>query len=343
LASGVLDSNMSPKLEDNETMLDKPSSSSSLSSVKTVQSSSLGSRWSEEAVGKTVVLFECGEKEVQKIREFRAKVAHVDHWKNNPHDAVMFLREHHGNVAKAAKMFCKMVKWRLENDVDDMLTSYKPPYAFRYNPIAVLKGTDKEGNPIHYERVGAADTLSFYRRFGHDAYVRQAIWVREMDTRGSWIDDYEARYGHRYRQLTVVMDMEGLNSTHIRPQLMTMLQDCLRIVQDYYPNISKRIIILRAPMVFKLLWGIMKHFMDENMRNAMIMTTPYNYKEVLDKFVDRKVLPPIVEGGKGEAQPGYDVYWPGGPLPDDIDGHSSSDDETTTGATNQTSPSWGIF
>jgi hypothetical protein len=41
-------------------------------------------------------------------------------------------------------------QWRIENDVDTILDTYKPPKVLLdYLPSAILAGYDKEGDPIY--------------------------------------------------------------------------------------------------------------------------------------------------------------------------------------------------
>jgi len=276
-------------------------------------------RWSDAEVKTAVKIFQLTSTEEERLQELKDAVADVDHWMNNAHDAVMFLKEHHGKVKKCDKMFRKMVAWREENGIERLLEEFVPPPGFHYAPVAILQGVGREAEPIHYEGFGIADTSELVQRYGRDEYFKRAMWLREMDTWGSWTEDYIEKHGQRHTQVIAIMDMEGLSSQDVRPHLMLLLQEILRCIQDYYPNLCKKVVMLRGPLLFKLTWFTIKGFFDANLRKSIVVTDSSNYLEVLDEMIDRAVLPQIVQGGKGDAVHGFNVVWTGGEIPDDDD------------------------
>ena len=53
------------------------------------------------------------------------------------------------------EMFKNMIEWRKENNVETILKDYTPDkLLWRYYPGAMLKGYDKEGDPVYLERLG---------------------------------------------------------------------------------------------------------------------------------------------------------------------------------------------
>lgn len=63
----------------------------------------------------------------------------------------------------------------------------------------------------------------------------------------------------------------------------------------------QRMIIIRAPSIFRYVWAVAKHFFRQSARNKMIFASK-NYVEVLDNYIDRHVLPPsIAPGGYGQV------------------------------------------
>ena len=125
--------------------------------------------------------------------------------------------------------------------------------------------------------------------------------------------------------------MKGLSAKNISPSLLSVGQTVSRIVQDYYPSFAKRIIILRAPMIFQIAYNALKPFIDASMREKLIITTEKNYKQVLEQYVDPNVLPSeIYPGGTAVAVDEFDTVWKGGKIPDHEEAPLTEDREVLT-------------
>jgi hypothetical protein len=179
------------------------------------------------------------------------------HWKNDPFEVVRFCKDFHFNVDLVHSKFCKMIAWRQEHKVDSILQDYSPPTLFRYFPFGVLADLDHDGDPIYIERTGMADTLGLLKRYGKEEMTQQAIWVRELMTRGPWLEQEEndeeqqqqpsspktsSSQPHKQRKFkyfTVILDMKGLNRHHLHPSLIPVGQHVTRLVQDNYAGLGK--------------------------------------------------------------------------------------------------------
>jgi CRAL/TRIO domain len=184
------------------------------------------------------------------------------HWKNDPFEVVRFCNDFHFNVDLVHSKFCKMIAWRQEHKVDSILQDYSPPPLFRYFPFGVLADLDHDGDPIYIERTGMADTLGLLKRYGKEEMIQQAIWVRELMTRGPWLEQEEKdgeqqqqpsspptssqpRKKRKFKYFTVILDMKGLNRHHLHPSLIPVGQHVTRLVQDNYAGLGK---VKRTPI-----------------------------------------------------------------------------------------------
>jgi hypothetical protein len=81
----------------------------------------------------------------------------VEHWKNTPDTAVRFLRARPGDVAAALTMFCNMIQWRQDHQVDIIREDYDPSQIFieKFSG-AIWQGLDKDGDPIFVGRMRLA-------------------------------------------------------------------------------------------------------------------------------------------------------------------------------------------
>ena len=103
---------------------------------------------------------------------------------------------------------------------------------------------------------------------------------------------------------------------------MGLLKRMARISQDFYAGMAKRVIILRAPALFEFGWNnVVKHFFDPHIRDLIVFSNADNYLEVLDTFIDLRVLPACLAPGHGEgmAMPFYfrKVHLEGGLIPEE--------------------------
>ncbi|CAB9531082.1 SEC14-like protein 2 [Seminavis robusta] len=282
--------------------------------------------WSEKNVQAAIDLWELTDEQVDRLKELQLNLKDCSHhFKYDPHIILRYMTSPLGHDAEP--LFRKMVQWREDNNIDNMLHEYNPPQILLdYNTAAILKDYDREGDPIYVERGGATDGHGFLKRFTRDELMEFMIYTRELNTQGYWIDEYERRQGRKVRDVTVVYDLKGLNSHHLSPQVLQFFKDVQSMNQERYPGPIKRMIIIRAPAIFRVCWNVVKHFFPPSSRKKMIFAGKHYHKD-LEKYIDLEVLPPCIwEGGKGEPAPGLPRRIVGGPIPD----HVRRDDQPQT-------------
>ena len=279
------------------------------------------SQWSDESVNRTTELWGLSCNDRTNLIELGMRLQDTgNHSKNNPADAVRFLIANSGDVTSAELKFRNMISWRHQHNVDKMLLHYHPPKLLvNHYPGAVLRGMDNEGDPIFLSRLGVTDTAGMLLQYGRSEMINHAIWLRELICTGKWIQEYEKIHKKPVKQALVIEDIHGIQILHIlcnRP-LLSLYAEIMRLDQDNYPEAAKKIIILRAPALFHIIWNVVQHFFDTNVREKMIFTTRNNYVDVLSQHLDISVLPPTIipKLGKGVASDGMPSNFVGGRLP----------------------------
>lgn len=283
--------------------------------------------WSPENIERCRKLWNLTPDETGQLQVLGNKLADIKHVKNKPFELVRFLKEYKLKPQHVIEeKFRAMIEWRRENNVDNLLEDYRPPSLYRYFPAGVVQGRDKEGDPIHIERTGVADSSGLLQRYGREEMIKQAIWLREVQSRGTWHQDYESAQRHPVTQFTVIMDMKDLKARNISPSLLAVGQQVSKIVQSYYPGYTKRIIVIRASPIFQIAYNALKPFIDEDMKDKIIIAGGKNYCKVLEQYMDLCVLPrEICDLGKGAAVPDFqNVVWQGGKIPsyEETDNHA---------------------
>jgi CRAL/TRIO domain len=278
----------------------------------------------------------------------------ANHSKTVPLQVVRFLRARPGNVDAAEIMFRNMIAWRRQNKVDSILHDYTPPDEIvQHFPGAILQGLDKQGDPIFLSRTGVTDGAGLVQKYGREEMIRHAIWLRELVSRGEWLEECEQQQQQQkdnhnnsdgggddddddqpvnnklqgqqqqqprlpMRRMTLIDDLEGLSVFQIvknRP-LLNVYHEVMQLDQNNYPETCKKLLIIRAPALFRMVWMVIKHFFDPGVIQKMVFCSPANYRQVLQEHIhDLKILPScIVPEGEGAARKGMPCNFQGGRL-----------------------------
>ncbi|CAB9505535.1 SEC14-like protein 2 [Seminavis robusta] len=303
----------------------RTSSSTTTTTTTTTTSSTSGNKWetltqwTDDSVAMVADWWNMKEDQVEKLWQLRDRLTDVTHWKNQPNEVVRYLRDAKFNVKDAEAKFRRMIQWRIDEKVDDIIHDYQPPHPLmeEYLPTTVLAATDKEGDPIWVERVGAADSWGLFKRFGQHDLIRYAVYIREVCIRGKWAEDFQQKSGGKPpMRATAIIDLGGMSFDHCRPALLPLLKEGLKIVQEYYVGFGKKIIVIRVSKLFPMVWKVAQHFCGENMKNMMVFATADNYLEVLSEYVELEKLPPcLFEGGEGHGGVAMPNSLDGGKVP----------------------------
>ena len=247
-----------------------------------------------------------------------------EHPLNHPLEVARCYVDANRNIDDAEASFRRMIAWRQQEGVDELLllsnnnnnTACKTTHLLqKYYPSCFLEGTDLEGDAIWLDRTGAGDCVALHHLVGAERFRRYTLWIREQGLRGDFARDFEQRHhGRPPAQLTVIMDMEGLGRRHLHADMIQPLEEGIRILQDYYGGMAKRILIVNAPWVFRIVWSIAQHFCNDTLKRTIVLCNPRNSKATLDKYIDRAVLPPCM-GGTGRPGVGMPQDMTGGILP----------------------------
>jgi len=236
------------------------------------------------------------------LMELGERLQDVSHPHNKASTVVRFLNTA-GNVDQAEKMFRSTIEWRKRNRVDSILKEYRPPVEMIENiPGGILNEYDKEGDPIFVDRIVAADSVELYRRYGGSELIKHGIWMRETVTNGAWVEDYHRRQGKLPSRILLVVDLEGLSRYHLNRHVLSVFGEVMKLDQENYPDVVKKILLIRVPAIFRVIWSVIKHFFSSQQVDLMEFAGKNNYREVLGRYVgDLRKLPKEVVGDIGEG------------------------------------------
>ena len=240
------------------------------------------------------------QEEERKLLQLKERLIDLkDYWANGPFELVRFVLEHscHGNVDTMEHRVRRCVHWRLQHQVDVILETFAPTILAYQFPAAIMKGLDRDGGGVVVIRQG--DPLGLLHRFGIDEVLRSLFWGLEFAIRGPW----QQQLSQRPKMVTAIIDLKGLNHRHYHPSLIAIVQRMGFALQLHYPHIAKKVLVVNAPGIFRIVWSILKPFVMPHLRMLMEVASEAETEELLNKYVDLSVLPDVLAPGKGRGKP----------------------------------------
>jgi hypothetical protein len=73
--------------------------------------------------------------------------------------------------------------------------------------------------------------------------------------------------------------------------LLSVNGESMILDQDSYRETAKKLLIIRAPTIFRMVWAIFKHFFDAGVVQKMVFCGTSGYEKVLEEFVRGFVHP----------------------------------------------------
>lgn len=191
--------------------------------------------WNHKDYEKMAELYQLDSEKRAQMKELRQLLRDIHHWKNDPFEAYRFLKEYQFDVEKAATKFRDMVAWRVSTDADSFMDNYgEPPDIFHTMPFFLLKGMDKDGDPIYVWRLGQLDIPGFLDRVGEAGmkayyqFTQEMIYTRDHGILDEW--NWQRKYyeplkkGKRFKELTLLVDLEHMNTKQFRKQAFSFLK-----------------------------------------------------------------------------------------------------------------------
>lgn len=245
---------------------------------------------------------DCSPEQLEALAKFRTEVRNMG-CTDPPYDdpyLLRFLRARKFDLPKTLLMWNNFIKWRKENNVDEILAKEFPeiPEAKKYYPHGYFR-TDKLGRPIYIERIGHLKfdplvktiPLEKLQLYFVQSYERLIFEIFPACSRAT---------GKRVEQTCYIIDLKGAGMKMFSSKMREIINLASKIGQDYYPEILGSMFIINAPMFFSGVWSVIKVFLDEKtVKKINILGS--SYQKELDKYIAPENLPDFL-GGKVTSQ-----------------------------------------
>ncbi|KAM4697984.1 SEC14-like protein 5 [Rhinophrynus dorsalis] len=233
-----------------------------------------------------------------------SSLIHLRQWLQDVHKGkipkdehiLRFLRARDFNMEKARDMLCQSLAWRKQHQVDFILETWNPPRILEEYYAGGWHYHDKDGRPLYILRLGQMDTKGLVKALGEESILRHVLSINEEGQKRC--EENTHQFGRPIRSWTCLVDLEGLNMRHLwRPGVKALLR-IIEVVEANYPETLGRLLIVRAPRVFPVLWTLVSPFINENTRQKFLIYSGNNYQGPggISDYLDKDVVPDFLGG-----------------------------------------------
>jgi len=213
------------------------------------------------------------------------------------------------NLENASKMYLESMKWRKENNIDQIRKTFPTEYAKELEPyLKYYSGgifTTIDGWPLMIERSGLMDPLSVLKNTGPDFILKLSIWRSEVMEK---IRRKREKETGMSAGILILIDMQGVGWNHMSSQVIDSFKENATLSANNYPEALRKTIVINAPSFFTMLWNSVSGWLDKRTRDKTSIYGSEYLKHVLE-VVSIDELPSSF-GGNGPALTPGGVYQP---------------------------------
>uniref|UniRef100_A0A1J3FQ56 Phosphatidylinositol/phosphatidylcholine transfer protein SFH1 n=1 Tax=Noccaea caerulescens TaxID=107243 RepID=A0A1J3FQ56_NOCCA len=241
---------------------------------------------SEEAIDEFQELVDQVEEPLKKTFER----VHQGHLREN---LSRFLKARDWNVSKAHTMLMECLRWRVDNEIDSILSKPIVPSELyrdiRDSQLIGMSGYTKEGLPVFAIGVG----LSTFDKASVHYYVQSHIQINEYRDR-VLLPSMSKKNGRPITTCVKVLDMTGLKLSALSQiKLVTIIST----IDDLnYPEKTNIYYVVNAPYIFSACWKVVKPLLQERTRQKVHVLSGCGKDELL-KIMDFASLPHFCRRG----------------------------------------------
>lgn len=216
------------------------------------------------------------------------------HERQHMSDANMPLRHYRadkGNLPQAIRKIKATIQWRQDFDVEDIKRCFRD----RAN-LELPVEKQKELNHLAEVIANENETGKIYIR-GYDKQGRAVLYLTpgrensrcEIDNMRHLVYHMEraiacTQHKSGRQKVCIVIGYQGFSMANAPP--MSVVKHTLQIVQGHYPERMFRAYICDPPLVFRVFWSLIKHFIDPATLEKIAFCTGKEGKALLERDFD---------------------------------------------------------
>ncbi|CAL1545478.1 unnamed protein product [Lymnaea stagnalis] len=271
-------------------------------------------------------------KEQEALKEFKDRVSDLL-TSQDDYSLSKWLKARNYDVSKAEAMFRTSMAYREKMKVDSLLTDYKPPVVLKKYMSGGTCGHDKEGSPVRIELFGQMDMKGLM--YSARKADMEKVKLKQCEGHLKDWEEMSKKLNRRVDGLVVIFDMDDVSSKMLWRPGLQMYMNLVRVLEDNYPEMLKKMFVINAPRIFPLLYKICRPLISQDTKNK-IHVLGSDYSSTLLKYIDAEELPAFLGGKKTDpdGNPRCEtLICQGGPVPEEYylnDTESSEHMETAT-------------
>lgn len=198
----------------------------------------------------------------------------------------------YGNEVKARTMYIKSLEWRMQNNVDNILSIPQEHFfeILQLYPHAI-HGRSRDNCVVLYEILGRTRPRDLVNT---GIKMKDLLW--HFNLRNEFVfqrifDNINESFG----QIMTVVDVKGINIMDISGDVFGFLIQSSNTIDSYYPQRVARIIVVNAPSWFATAFSAIAAVLPQKTRNKIRIISGF---DGLEEFIASNQRP-IEYGGRG--------------------------------------------
>lgn len=161
---------------------------------------------------------------------------------------------------------------------------------------------DKQGRPVYFDVTGQMDVklINAIATMEEmmDIHINQCEYIATR-----LYPLASERAGKKIYQITSVVDLKGLSKKQLTKKAYAFLKALAKCDQDNYPESLGKLLMINVPMVFKVVWKIVKPWLDQRTRDKIFVCKGKDVAKELLNLIDKENLP-VAYGGTCKCEGG---------------------------------------
>ncbi|XP_057794123.1 phosphatidylinositol/phosphatidylcholine transfer protein SFH1-like isoform X1 [Salvia miltiorrhiza] len=184
----------------------------------------------------------------------------------------------------------------------DITTATAAVKDFDYKELCEVKqyyphgyhGVDRSGRPVYIERLGKLDVEGLMKITTLERYVKYQTQQYEKTIKIRFPACSAAANKHVNRSIAI-LDVQAVSFKSFTSPVQKVLLQLRKIFNENYPETLSEMVIVNASPGFKLLWNVVKCFLDPQ-TVSKIQVIGSKYQSKLLELVDPSELPDFLGG-----------------------------------------------